>query len=119
MTAMTYKNYAARIEFDAEDEIFVGHIAGIRDVIGFHADDVAGLKAAFREAVDDYIYMCEKVGKSPQKPYSGNLMLRVDADVHSKAATAAELAGKSLNQWGEDVLRKAAQAELGEARKAS
>ena len=48
------------------------------------------------------------IGKKPQKPYSGNLMLRVDPAVHSKAAMAAELAGKSLNQWGEDVLREAA-----------
>ena len=108
MTAMTYKGYAARIEFDAEDEIFTGRIAGIPDVIGFHAETVEELKLAFHEAVDDYVAACEKVGKSPQKPYSGNLMLRVAPEVHSRAALAAELAGKSLNQWSEEVLAKAA-----------
>jgi predicted HicB family RNase H-like nuclease len=36
-------------------------------------------------------------------------MLRVDPEVHSRAAIAAELAGKSLNQWGEEVLAKAAE----------
>ena len=69
---------------------------------------MADLKAAFRESVDDYIETCAKIGKKPQKPYSGNLMLRVDPAVHSKAAIAAELAGKSLNQWSEEVLAKAA-----------
>ena len=109
MKAMSYKGYAARIEFDAEDEIFTGRIAGIRDVVGFHADNVSDLKEAFHEAVDDYLATCAKAGKSPQKPYSGNLMLRVGADVHSKVAIAAELSGKSLNQWGEEVLSEAAQ----------
>ena len=108
MTVMSYRGYAARISFDAEDEIFTGRIAGIRDVVGFHADSVSGLKVAFQEAVDDYLATCTKVGKSPNKPFSGNLMLRVDPEVHSRAAVAAELAGKSLNQWSEDVLAKAA-----------
>jgi lipoate-protein ligase A len=36
--------------------------------------------------------------------YSGRLMLRVDPKVHSRVAIAAEMAGKSLNQWSEEVL---------------
>lgn len=109
MRAMTYNGYAALVEFDAEDEIFTGRIAGISDVIGFHADNVADLKAAFREALDDYLETCAKIGKAPQKPASGNLMLRVDPEVHARAALAAELAGKSLNQWGEQVIADAAE----------
>lgn len=108
MNTMSYKGYSAIVEYDDQDEIFFGNIAGIRDGVGFHADTVADLKAAFHEAVDDYIETCAKIGKKPKKPYSGNLMLRVDPAVHSKAALAAELSGKSLNQWGEDALREAA-----------
>lgn len=108
MNVVTYKGYSARVEFDAEDEVFFGRIAGIRDGVAFHADNVADLKTAFREAVEDYIETCAKIGKSPQKPYSGNLMLRIDPEVHAKAALAAELAGKSLNQWSEEALAKAA-----------
>lgn len=112
MKAMRYKGYAARVEYDDEDEIFFGRIVGIRDGVSFHSETVAGLKSAFREAVDDYIDTCKKIGKPPQKPYSGNLMLRVDPAVHSKVALAAEVAGKSLNQWGEEVLRKAAEKQI-------
>lgn len=107
MNTMTYKGYRARIEFDEADEIFVGHIAGINDVVGFHADNVSDLKAAFHEAVDDYVDTCAKIGKEPQKPYSGKMMFRVSPDVHRKAAMAAELSGKSLNQWAEETLAAA------------
>ena len=108
MTNMTYKGYTARIEFDADDVLFVGHLAGIDDIIGFHADTVDELIAAFHEAVDDYIETCAKIGKKPEKPYSGKLMFRVDPEVHANAARAAMLAGKSLNSWAEGVLRAAA-----------
>ena len=108
MNVMSYKGYAARIEFDAEDEIFFGNIAGISDVIGFHANTVEDLKSTFHEAVDDYLETCRKIGKEPQKSFSGKMMFRVDPDVHARAARAAELAGKSLNQWAEEVLASAA-----------
>jgi predicted HicB family RNase H-like nuclease len=105
---MSYKGYAARIEYDAEDEIFFGKIAGLTDGIGFHADTVADLKVSFHEAVDDYIETCAKIGKDPQKTYSGKMMFRVDPEVHAQAARAAELSGKSLNQWAAEVLANAA-----------
>lgn len=104
---MTYKGYSARIEYDDEDGILFGQIAGIRDGVGFHADTVEDLRTAFHEAVDDYLETCAKVGKEPQKPYSGKVMFRVSPELHRKAARAAELAGKSLNQWAEEALAQA------------
>lgn len=104
MSTMIYKGYAARIEYSDEDACFIGHIAGIKDVVGFHADSVKELRAAFVEAVDDYLATCEKLGRAPQKPYSGKLMLRVPPEVHAHAAMMAEAHGKSLNQWAADVL---------------
>lgn len=107
INTMTFKGYAARISYDDEDRIFTGQIAGIRDGVGFHADTVEGLRAAFEEAVDDYLQVCAQIGKEPQKAYSGQIMFRVDPDVHRRAALAAELSGKSLNQWAEEVLDRA------------
>jgi predicted HicB family RNase H-like nuclease len=105
---MSYKGYSARVEYDDEDGIFFGQLAGIRDGVGFHADNVDGLRVAFQEAVDDYLDACAKIGKDPQKPFSGRMMFRVSPDVHRRAVVAAELSGKSLNQWAEDVLAEAA-----------
>ena len=105
---MSYKGYLARIEYDDADGIITGRLAGIRDGVGFHADTVKGLRAAFHEAVEDYLETCAKIGKEPQRAYSGQMMFRVNPEVHRRAALAAELAGKSLNQWAEEVLGKAA-----------
>jgi predicted HicB family RNase H-like nuclease len=77
MNDMNYKGYFARVEFDPEDHIFVGHIVGIRDVVGFHGESVVELEAAFREAVDDYLVACKELNQEPNKPYSGRLMLRM------------------------------------------
>jgi predicted HicB family RNase H-like nuclease len=107
MRTMIYKGYAARIEYSEEDGCFVGHIAGIKDVVGFHGDSVKDLRAAFQEAVDDYLETCESLGRAPQKPYSGKLMLRIPPEVHARAAMMAEAHGKSLNQWAADVLADA------------
>ena len=107
MSTMTYKNYAARIEYNEEDSCFIGHILGSHDVVGFHGDSVNELRSAIEEAVDDYLKTCKQLGRSPQKPYSGKLMLRVPPEVHARAAMMAEAHGISLNQWASEVLAKA------------
>lgn len=104
---LKHNGYQARVEFDADDGVFVGRIAGIDDNVGFHADTVEGLIAAFEEALEDYLETCEKIGKTPEKSYSGNVFLRVHEEVHARAAMAAELSGRSLNDFGEEALRKA------------
>ena len=60
MSVMTYKGFLAKIEYSDEDELFIGRLAGIGDVVGFHGDSAAELKAAFIEAVDDYLETCKK-----------------------------------------------------------
>jgi len=104
--AMTYKGYTARIEFDAQDRIFFGRLAGIRDIVTFHGETVDELEAAFMEAVDDYLATCAKLGEKPNKPYSGKLTLRIPPSVHAAIATAAETSGKSLNKWVADQLKQ-------------
>ncbi len=104
MKTMRHKGYAARIEYSEEDGCFIGHIAGIRDVVGFHGKSVAKLRSAFEEAVDDYLETCARLGKEPQKSYSGKLMLRIPPDIHAAVAIAAETSGKSINQLVAEIL---------------
>lgn len=91
---------------------FLRRIAGIRDGVGFHADTVEGLREAFREAVEDDLETCARIGTEPQRAFFGQMMFRENPEVHRRAVLAAELAGKSLNQWAEEVLGKAAGEEL-------
>jgi predicted HicB family RNase H-like nuclease len=108
MNTMRYNGYSARVEFDAEDRIFVGHIAGIQDVVGFHGASVDELEAAFHEAVDDYLAACKKLKQPPNKPFSGRVMLRLPPELHARASAAAQVRGVSFNQWAAEVLDTAA-----------
>ena len=108
MNMMKYKGCIGRIEYDEEERIFVGHLAGIKDIVGFQGTTVDELESAFHEPVDNYIAIIKKTGRPPQKPYSGKLMLRIPPEVHAAVATAAQVHGKSINQWASDTLRKAA-----------
>jgi len=105
---MTYKGYKARIEFDQRDDIFMGKIVGIADTITFHGETVKKLRADFEAAVDHYLADCAATGRKPLKAASGKIMLRVSPDVHARALATAKTSGKSLNQWAEEVLDKAA-----------
>lgn len=107
MNNLSYKGYAARVEYDPDDRLFVGHLAGIRDIVGFHGRTVDELEAAFHEAVDDYLTACRKLKQKPERPTSGKILLRVPPELHAEAIRAAELAGKSLNQWVAETLRHA------------
>lgn len=90
----------------ANDECFIGHIAGIRDVVGFHGESVAELRLAFEEAVDDYLATCAKLGHEPNHPYSGQFRLRLKPELHARAAIAAETNGKSINAWFSEVIER-------------
>jgi predicted HicB family RNase H-like nuclease len=113
MNVLEYKGYKARVELDPDDECFVGRLAGINDVVGFHGSSIEEIKAAFHEAVEDYLETCRKVGKTPERPYSGKVMFRIDPEIHARAARAAELSGVSLNQWAEKVLAEAVMRNAG------
>lgn len=106
MNMMEFKGFAARVEYSEEDGCFIGHIAGIRDVIGFHGESVTELRAAFQEAVEDYLATCEKLGREPNKPYSGQFRLRLNSELHARAAMVAETRGKSLNSWVSEVIER-------------
>ncbi len=112
MNTMSYKGYCARVEFDDEDGVFFGRISGIKDGVHFHGETVEALRTAFHESVDGYIDVCARIGKAPQKPYSGQIMVRVDPQVHARSAQAAELAGMSLAKWAEAKLSAAADHDL-------
>ena len=104
MNTMIYKGYAARVEYSEDDACFIGHIAGIRDTVGFHGESVAQLRAAFEEAVDDYLQTCAKLNREPNHPYSGQFRLRLRPELHAQAAITAETSGKSLNTWVAEVI---------------
>lgn len=110
MSTINYRGYAARVDFDGRDGIFVGRVLGVKDSITFHGETVGELVADFHAAIDHYLAVCAKRGERPDKPYSGKLMLRISPEIHAAAALAAEASGASLNQWAAKVLSEVARA---------
>jgi predicted HicB family RNase H-like nuclease len=94
---LEYKGYVGTVE--ADDGAFVGRVAGLKDVITFEGETFAEVEQAFRDSIDDYLAFCAERGEQPDRPYSGKIPLRVDPDLHRKAAARAQAEGISLNQW--------------------
>jgi predicted HicB family RNase H-like nuclease len=94
---LEYKGYIGTIE--AEDGVFHGRVAGLRDVITFEGTSFAEVEQAFRDSIDDYLAFCAERGEPADRPYSGRIPLRVSPETHRRAAMRAQAEGLSLNQW--------------------
>lgn len=66
MNQMEYIGHNARFDFDEADQLFVGHLVGIKDVVGFHGKTMVELETAFKESVESYIAINKERGRSPQ-----------------------------------------------------
>ena len=94
---LSYKGYVGTVE--ADDGAFTGRVAGLRDVITFEGTTFEEVEQAFRASVDDYLAFCAERSEPPDRPYSGKIPLRVDPEIHRRAALRAQAEGVSLNQW--------------------
>ena len=62
-TMLEYKGYLGSVEYSNEDEVLHGRLDFIRDLVTYEGKDAKGIRAAFREAVDDYLELCEAEGR--------------------------------------------------------
>jgi len=108
MNTMNHRGYEATVAYDKEAELFHGEVLNLRDVITFQGKSVAELKTALAESVEDYLAFCRERGEAPEKPYSGQFMVRIEPPLHRALVTAAKRSGLSLNKWVSGVLERAA-----------
>lgn len=107
MARMIYKGYEGIVEYDADADLFHGELVGLRDVITFQGRSVEELKVALRDSVEDYLAYCTERGEEPEKPYSGQFLVRIEPALHRDAAAAARRAGMSLNKFVARALERA------------
>lgn len=96
---LQYKNYYASVHFSAADEVFFGKILGINDLVSFEGSSVNDLKAAFEEAVDDYLNTCAVIGRQSDKTYKGTFNVRVPPALHKEASIFAAVHNITLNEF--------------------
>ncbi len=101
---MEYKGYVGNVTFDDDVGIFHGDVVNTRDVITFQGRSVEEIRKAFHESVDEYLDWCKERNKTPDKPFSGKLIVRIPPALHRSIFLSAKQEGKSLNRWIEDHL---------------
>jgi len=100
MGNLHYKGYTGSVEYDEQGNCFCGKLLGLHnDCILYEGESAALLKKDFEDAVDDYLETCKAMGKEPEKPYSGRIVLRMKSSLHGLAAEKAEEQGISLNEF--------------------
>lgn len=96
---INYKEFIGSVHFCADDNVFFGKIEGINDLVTFEGTSVNELTAAFRNAVEDYLELCEQAGKTPFRSYKGSFNIRIPAELHKKAVETSLRLGLTLNQF--------------------
>jgi len=109
---LTYKDFVGSVHFSSDDSVFFGKIEGIDDLVTFEGDSVEELKRVFKEAVEDYIQLCEKSGRSAHKSYKGSFNVRISPELHRKLVLLSQKRGVSLNQ----LIQKAIETEVEKTR---
>jgi predicted HicB family RNase H-like nuclease len=104
-TLLEYKGYLGSVRYGDDDEVLHGRLEFIRDLVTYEGADAKRLKAAFREAVDDYLALCEAEGRKPDVPLKGSFNVRPGRDLHRRAVLHAKRHGVNLNTVVSDALR--------------
>ena len=101
-----YRGFLGSLHFDSDDETFFGKIEGIEDLVTFEGKSVSELKIAFKAAVEDYLDLCKRNKKNPEKSFKGSFNVRVTSELHRKIHRKALIEGVSLNQIVQRALEK-------------
>jgi predicted HicB family RNase H-like nuclease len=102
-----YKGYMGIFDFDPERDIFHGTVVNTNDVISFYGSSIKELRKEMHKSVEEYLAFCREQGRSPEKPFSGKLILRTNPDLHRRVALEAARHRLSMNAYLQEVLEKA------------
>lgn len=101
---MKYKGYEACVRYSDEDETLVGEVINTRDMLVFDGNTIAELEKSYHAVVDEYLQDCEKEGREPEKPFSGQFVLRINPELHRELFLRAKHSGLSLNAYVQQKL---------------
>jgi len=110
-----YKGFMPKFYVDTEKGLIRGKVLNTRDTITFYGKTVAEAYGAFQESVDDYLAFCKEIGVEPEKPFNGNILVRITPELHRRLTFRAQNRGQSVNKLIEielaHVLRRRALAQ--------
>ncbi|TLP48637.1 type II toxin-antitoxin system HicB family antitoxin [Cohaesibacter sp. CAU 1516] len=98
-----HKGYVGEVFFD--DGTLHVKALHLRDALIAEVED-GDVQHAFQELIDDYLELCDDLGRSPNKAFSGSFNVRVSEDIHRTAATNAAKQNISMSQYVELAIRE-------------
>ena len=105
MSMMILDGYNAKIEYDAELDLFRVEILGLTGGADFYGKNPKGLRAEFKKSLQVFLEVCREKGIEPRWNYSGKFNLRIPAELHEKLAIVAQSEGKSINTVAQEALQ--------------
>lgn len=105
MNLMTFEGYSAKIEYDADLDMFRGEILGLNGGADFYGKDPKELRAEFKKSLQVFLDVCREKNMEPRRNYSGKFNLRISPDLHEKLAIVAQAEGKSINTVAQEALQ--------------
>lgn len=106
MNIMSLDDYQAKIEYDAEIDMFRGEILGLNGGADFYGRTPEELRTEFRKSLAVFLEVCREKGIEPRRRYSGRFNLRIPPELHERLALVAQAEGKSLNVLAQEALQK-------------
>ena len=106
MNIMTLDGYSAKIEYDAELDVFRGEILGLTGGADFYGKNPKELRAEFKKSLQVFLDVCREKGIEPRRNYSGKFNLRIPPELHEQLAIAAQAEGKSINALAQEALQQ-------------
>ena len=106
MNIMSLDGYQAKIEYDAELDVFRGEILSLNGGADFYGKNTKELRTEFKKSLKVFLEVCREKGIEPRRNYSGKFNLRIPADLHEKLAIVAQAEGKSINTVAEEALKQ-------------
>jgi predicted HicB family RNase H-like nuclease len=106
MNVMTVDGFKAKIEYDAESDMFRGEILGLNGGADFYGKNPRELRAEFKRSLAVFLDVCREKGIQPRRNYSGKFNLRIPPELHEKLAIVAQAEGKSINRLAQEALEQ-------------
>ena len=106
MNLMTLDTYQAKIEYDADLDMFRGEILSLNGGADFYGKNTKELRAEFKKSLQVFLDVCREKGIEPRRNYSGKFNLRIPAELHERLAIVAQAEGKSINTLAQEALQQ-------------
>lgn len=64
---MEYKEYFAIINYDIDNDMFIGKVINTNDFLSFHGKTINEIEEMFYQNIDNYLETCNTYNKIPSK----------------------------------------------------